>query len=370
MKLHAVAAAVLAVSLTAACGSGEETKAPTSGKETKPVETLVVDGHSDDWLQWESGKYVPANDHPDQWTAKLRAFKDDQKIIFIGLDEQSIFGVQVTKSFRAAAEKIGLDLTVLNNEFPDAQKPLTNAETAITQQPDLVINYNGLQNVYPAILEKFDAAGIPVITLTFKNPGVPVFGADNFSAGAAAGEYLAKHVIDNQWPAAEIWAVSCDNEALGPFVRSRINGAYDALSKNVAGIPSTNYVRVDCKSTAEEARAAYTDWLTANPQAKYIVATSINDIQSVVMANVLKAAGRDDNAAVVGQSADPGALEVIRAGDPKALIASISFSTDLYGKYMLALAADVLDGKPVPAESFTKLTPVDKGNIDTLFPAG
>ncbi len=111
-----------------------------------------------------------------------------------------------------------------------------------------------------------------------------------------------------------------------------------------------------------------TDWLTANPDAKYIVMGVISDFRMLAMANALKAAGRDEFAVGLGQGLDESSKEVVRKGDPKAFIGAVAFFPELYGKFAVTMALDALEGKPVPQEVSPNHVVVDASNIDEYYP--
>ena len=91
-----------------------------------------------------------------------------------------------------------------------------------------------------------------------------------------------------------------------------------------------------------------TDWLTAHPEAKRVIAVYWNDLIALAMAQALKAKGyTSDNAIAAGGDASDAALEVMV--DPSSILqvnADKVFPT--WGIIGLSMAQDVAAGRPCP----------------------
>jgi ABC-type sugar transport system substrate-binding protein len=333
------------------------------------TETLEPGVISDDWLTLDraTGTWSEAEEHPDSWVAEVRPAAEPVSMAWGSQSETIAFGVDVSRGVQDAAEAMGVELNSLNNDFPDTAKPIEVAETVALTKPDLFINFNALVGIEPRVQQILADAAVPNLTITFPSPGVPVFGADNYTVGVLAGEYLADLVRENEWPQEEVYVVACDDLRLGAFIRARIDGFFFAMNRDTPLIPVENYTRLDCQDP-EGSQRLMTDWLTANPQAKYIVMSVISDFRLIAMANALKAAGRDETAAGVGLGLDESAKEVIRAGDPKAFVGSVAFFPELYGRFATAMALDALEGKPIPRSVSPNHLVVDASNIDEIYP--
>ena len=353
-----LAGSLLAMSAIGAAAQSEE-----------PAEALTPGVISDDWvvLDRETGAWSPAEEHPDDWVAELRPAAEPYEMAWGSQSETIAFGVDVSRGVQEAAEAVGVELNSLNNDFPDTAKPIELAETVALTQPDMFINFNALVGIEPRIQQILAEAGVPNITITFPSPGVPVFGADNYTVGVLAGEYLANLVRENGWPEEEVYVVACDDLRLGAFIRARIDGFFFAMNRDTPLIPVENYTRLDCQDP-EGSQRLMTDWLTANPQAQYIVMSVISDFRLIAMANALKAAGRDEFAAGIGLGLDESAKEIVRAGDPKAFVGSVAFFPELYGTFAMAMALDALEGKPIPRSVSPDHLVVDASNIDEVYP--
>ena len=334
------------------------------------TEALTPGVISDDWLTLDraTGTWSPAEDHPTEWVAQLRPAAEPYRFAWGSQSETIAFGVDVSRGVQEAARLAGIELNSLNNDFPATDKPIEIAETVALTKPDFFINFNALVGIYPRIQQIVAEAQVPTLTITFPIADTPVFGADNYAVGLLAGEYLSNHIIEQGWPQEEVFVVACDDLRLGAFIRSRIDGFFFALNRDTPLVPPAQYTRLDCQD-AEGSQRLMTDWLTANPQAKYIVMSVISDFRLIGMANALKAAGRDEFAVGIGLGLDESAKEIVRAGDPKAFVGAVAFFPELYGAFAISMALDALEGKPIPAAVSPNHVVVDASNIDEYYPA-
>jgi len=282
--------------------------------------------------------------------------------------------VLVNPSMRRAAEAAGVELLLLNNAYPSTTKPLENADTCVTRGADVVVSFNVFGEIAPAIMAKYNEARIPVIAVDVAHPGSVFYGADNCKTGILAGEFAVQWAKDNGWPLDQIQVVTGSDPAVGGAPACRNTGFVDAIKAAVPEIPEANFHDVDTRTgelgAVAGAIAAMTDWLTAHPDARYIVSTSINDDRAYGIAQAMTQAGRGDpkvDGIVVGKNAETVALNAIRAGDSP-LVGTVSFFGNRYGDYLVPLAIDVLAGNAVPSIVSVPHEVISKANIDTYYP--
>jgi ribose transport system substrate-binding protein len=278
---------------------------------------------------------------------------------------------KVNPSMAAAAKAAGVELLMLNNAYPDTAKPLENADACIQRGAKLAVSFNVLGEIAPAIMTKYNAAKVPAIAVDVTHPGSVFYGADNCRTGQLAGEFAVQYAKDHNWPLDQLNVIAGVDKGVGGAPACRNTGFVSAIKSGLPNIPAANYFDVDMR-TAElgplnGAIAATTDWLTAHPQAKYIVATSINDDRAYGIAQALTQAGRGNDGIVIGKNADPIALDAIRAGNSP-LVATIAFFGEKYGDDIIPLALDILAGKPVPSIVSVHHQVITKANIDQFYP--
>ncbi len=70
---------------------------------------------------------------------------------------------------------------------------------------------------------------------------------------------------------------------------------------------------------------------------------------------------------VIGKNADESGLAAIRRGGTP-FIGSVAFFPDRYGEFLIPLALDVLEGKPVPSIVRVPHEVITAENIDQWYP--
>ncbi len=341
-------------------------------------------GDTDQQVYWvrynfDEGAYELAADAEGDamtaWDASMAAeAMGDVTICFTPESEEFDFDLKVNPSMRNAAEAAGVELLVFNNAYPSTTQPLQNADACVTREPDLVVSFNVFAEITEAIMSKYNAENIPVIAVDVTHPGSVFWGADNCMTGRLAAQFAADWAVEHMWPEEEMVVLTGLDPAVGGAPACRNTAFTDYFKENMLAIPDENYFDVDMR-TAElgpnaGALAATTDWLTANPNAKYIVATSINDDRAFGIASAMAQADRGDptvDGVVVGKNADAIALDAIREGNSP-LVGTVSFFPERYGDFMIPLALDILAGNPVPSIVRVPHEVISIDNIDTYYP--
>ena len=309
------------------------------------------------------------------WDASMAAeAMGDVTICFTPESEEFDFDLKVNPSMRNAAEAAGVELLVFNNAYPSTTQPLENADACVTREPDLVVSFNVFAEITEAIMSKYNAENIPVIAVDVTHPGSVFWGADNCLTGRLAAQFAADWAVEHMWPEEEMVVLTGLDPAVGGAPACRNTAFTGYFKENMPAIPDENYFDVDMR-TAElgpnaGALAATTDWLTANPDAKYIVATSINDDRAFGIASAMAQADRGDptvDGVVIGKNADAIALDAIREGNSP-LVGTVSFFPERYGDFMIPLALDILAGNPVPSIVRVPHEVISIDNIDTYYP--
>lgn len=222
----------------------------------------------------------------------------DVTICFTPESQEFDFDLKVNPSMADAAQAAGVELLVFNIAYSSFTQPLENADACVTREPDLAVSFKVFAELTEAIMSKYNAENIPVIAVDVTHPGSVFWGADNYATGRYAAEFAAAWAEDHMWPEEETIVLTGPNPAVGGAPACRNTAFTDFFKENYPAIPQGNYFDVDMR-TAElganaGALAATTDWLTANPDAKYAFATSINDDRAFGIASVMSQADRGD----------------------------------------------------------------------------
>ncbi len=321
-----------------------------------------------DWVKWNKSackfQIIPRSQRPKRWSATIGKAPQGTLIGFGKQSESNPFTQAVNLGMERAAKKAGADLFAVNYQWPDTAQPAIQAQALVQKKPDIAVSFNVIAATVPSVNRLFDDACIPVIQITQRAPNSVLFGASNEDAGKRAGAYLARHVKKLGWNAREV-------TLLGPIVPNlgAINKRVTECAKEFkSALPQSSYEELPMGASVTTGQQAVTDWLTAHPAsgaAKYVVSCTIADIWSIAVANGLNTAGRSSNAAIIGQGASLDGVKAIRSGGP--IVASMWFDAGRYGDYVVALALDVIAGRPVPLQVHQKLLVVDKNNADKFY---
>ena len=378
MRLATAALAALLAGTPLAGGASAEDAPVNPTQDQDPGNA----GQQRYWVVYdhEAGAYRVApdakGDPKTDWDpAKAAKVKDGTLICFTAESEEFDWDVVlVNPSMRRAAEAAGVDMLLLNNAYPSTTKPLENADACVTRGADLVVSFNVFAEISPAIMAKYNEAKIPVIAIAVTHPGSVFIGVDDCSTGRAAGDFALEWAKEQGWPLEELNVVAGVDPAVGGAPACRNSAFLEQIKAAVPNLPAGNLYEVDMRTgelgVVAGAIAATSDWLTAHPDAKYIVSTSINDDRAYGIAQAMAQAGRGDptkDGIVIGKNGEPVAMKAIRAGDSP-FVATVSFSADQYGDYLIPLALDVLAGNPVPSIVNVPHKVISKKNIDTYYP--
>lgn len=351
------------------------TSAPTEeGPEVlRTIEGVTTQGP---WYQYDfdSCQFVETDDHPDVYTAELKV-TPDLTLVYTPEGVTAEFDKTLNDGVEAAAADAGIEFHMFSNEFPDTALPIQVAEQAVTVEADVVVSGNVLSDLYPQIQQVYQDACISFVN-QFAVPGttdVPRFQADNYVTGEVMAEAAAGIIEDRGWPLEEIRIVTCTDPAVTtePGTVYDINRGFRETLVELLGLSPDQIEPTDLVCTfelgAERARQAMADWLTANPDAEYVVGTThIDDVYSVGIANALRDAGFGDRALVVGRGGGTATLETIVSGDP---ILAVSGNPVFpgWGDPLVAMAQDVALGRPVPFLVSPPVVAVTAANVEEFL---
>jgi len=345
--------------LLAACTGGapvESTAAPAAEATDAPAEEMANADQPEGYYVWdhEARTWSPAAPNPtgldveldDEWTPNMREASEAYQIGYANISSDIDFGVAVESGIKKAAEEAGIELFITDNKFPDSELPLTNADSNVVRQVDLVLNFNVLGDLGPAIMEKYEEAGIPSISIDVVHPTSLFFGADNCAAGTVGGEWMVEYAKANDWPEDQIVTVGAEEPAVGEEPNFRISCYEDAVN---AAFPDAENFRIPGGAATETALENMSSWLTAHPDEQYVMTISINDQAATGMLAAVEAAGRDSDVAIMGIGGDaPGKSEL--AQEENSFKGSVGYFPERYGEFLIPMALDILEGQPIPAE--------------------
>ena len=285
---------------------------------------------------------------------------------YAGLSGEFPFVQDVNNGLQRVADCLNVELIITDNEY-DPQVALTNADALVTRGVDVAIEFQTDVGVAPAICNKFDAAGIPVIAIDIPHePCAVFFGANNLEAGKIGGRNLGR-MAQEQWGGDVDALVLLELPQSGELPQQRMEGAALGVQEVLPELTDDKIIRVDGKGNLEDSRTVFADVLTRLSDADHILVSAINDPSAVGALRAAEAANRTDDVMIAGQNATIEARTEICRDNP-AFIGSVAYFPDRYGDYLIPLAIRLAGGEAPPEEVLIDHLWIDRANIEQYYP--
>ena len=307
----------------------------------------------------------------DDDTADTTAAAEAITIGYISGGEASPFVAQVSSNIRVVAARLGVELVECDTEFL-AEKGVECGLTIAAANPGAVINWQFHPTASEAVCDSYDNK--PTVTLDTPNePCAVVFvGADNLAAGILAGTFMAEAAQADLDCEYDLF-IAVELPTLPDVNLNRAGGTRTGFEDICGAIPAAKYALLDKTLGGDDAleniRRLTTDILTANPDARTILASSpFSDGDGVSLINAVDAAGRgDDLVILVAHGADEIGHEFIR--NDARWIGSVAYFPERYGELAVPAAIALAKGETVDAEILTTHEMVTPDNIEGIYPA-
>jgi L-arabinose transport system substrate-binding protein len=212
-----------------------------------------------------------------------------------------------TAAFKAKAMELGATEVLLIDSKMDPELALSQVDTVISQKIDgLLINLPD-QKLSRAVVNKCNAAKLPVIGVD--DPLIengkriaPSFELDAYDAGFVMGDYLAKFVKKNNLAknVQETMYINLAGLQISSFVE-RTKGANEAWSKILPDYPADRMITADTTTVlTEEGYKTMSANIVAHPEVKTWFVTTVNDEVAMGAVRAIEQAKLDKTSYVVG----------------------------------------------------------------------
>lgn len=277
------------------------------------------------------------------------------------------FAKEVTWGIISAARRRGVTLLVKDNEL-NPSKALLNVDELIAEHIDLLIEYQWHEPTGHVIAAKCHNAGIPVIAVTFPQPGAYYFGANDYEAGSIAGDFLCDFV-QKEWKGQVDACYVLLGKRMQSTQETRKVGLLHALSKRLPDVVPSD-IRLAAPAFAPHEgynfMKAFPDGTSRHPRRLLIAA--LTDPVAIGAEKAIEEAGMTDRTFIIGQG---GALDVrTRIGKGGPLKASVAFFPESYGERVMAIALKILAGEQVPLANHTDHVVLTADNLAEYYPQG
>jgi len=280
------------------------------------------------------------------------------------LSDSTSFSSVVTAGLRSAAASANVDLLILNNEF-SASRALANADRFVSERVDLVIDAQIDIRIAAQVTAKFADAEIPFIAIDLPHPGSTYFGADHYRAGRMAGKYLGAWA-HSHWKEEVEQILLIGADVAGPVLNTRLTGMLDGLLEGRFVARSTPVLHLDTKAQFERTWEVVRKAIHKLRKRRILVG-AINDPSALGALQAFRDLAREDDCAIASQDAGIEARNELRKQDTR-LICSTAYFPETYGEQLIALALDILKGRPTPSATFVKHKLITVLNVNKVYP--
>ncbi len=272
----------------------------------------------------------------------------------------------VAASLREAASQAKVDLLMIDNDENDPEKSLKNTQVLIDAKIDLAITFQPVEWIGHTMADRFLSAGIPFITIDVPLHGGVYFGANNYLAGKLAGQTLADFAL-KRWRGRFDNIVLVESSLVSTNVPARLAGILVGLREKLGPVDGSQVVHLDGRTHLDSSREVVSAFLAERPRPheRFLIGC-FNDRTAIGALQAVRAAGRENDVAIVGQNATGETREEIRNPESH-LIASIAYFPEGYGAKLVRLAQSILNREPVPPAMYTDHLVLDSGSIDRYY---
>jgi ribose transport system substrate-binding protein len=307
---------------------------------------------------------APATEAP-ATEAPATAAPAAMKVGYISLGEAIPFVSLVTNSIKDEAAKVpGLEIVVCDSEI-DAAKALACAQNLKVQEVQAVLNFQLFEDSSPEVCTAY--GDLPTIAIDIHQAPCEVafMGADNTLAGTIAGKAVGDALkAENNCDYTAV--VTLDTKGAGATTLARMDGMIAGFEDACGKIDAAKFKSIDVGGTTDLALEKFGNALSAIPPGGIIAILSLNDDMSLGAFAAARTAGREGEIRLAGQGADPTSWKEI-ACNPNWL-ADTAYFPERYGTILVPAVVDLLNGKTIEKNLFTKHETVTKDNIRTLYP--
>jgi len=350
--------ALITLALALVLCAGAAVAAETSRSAASKLGPVKISTFKGPWLKWNKTtcQFDRTNVHPKVYRPVLRKFPSPTTIGYTPETTVFPFDLLMNNSIERAARGTNIQLQTISNEFPSKTKPLQAADQMVQIKPRLIISGNIVSELYPAIQDKYFEACIPFINefaMPIPKP-VPMYQSSFRFDGNTMGTTIASFAKKRDWPLKDTWVIFCSDPTIATAKGSIADiGRFfmAAVKKALPQIPADHFAPfLSCPVDQGplKPRVAVLNWLTAHPEAKYVLGGAWDDSpRGLGMVQALNQRRFGTRAAIVGRGGDLASIKLLAAKDP-IFAADLDPGFSVWGPALLALTQDIVAGKPVP----------------------
>lgn len=318
-----------------------------------------------------AGCSTPAADPSTTGTsAPSASASGDRPVIgFANIAETAPQHIIIKESMERAAAERGYELIYMNNKL-DGQVAVSNADAMLLRGIDVFIEFNVDISVAPTIMEKMDAAGVPVIAVDIAHPGAVYFGADNYGVGPIVGEYLANACTD-RWGGEPEALLVIEDPISGEAVLARTNNIIDGFREVYPDFPDDKVFYVDGGQDTSTCQTRVANFLSAHPDLTQIAIAPAHSTMRLGASAAVETANRQSQCIMVSQG-EYDYIEYLQntpeEPEDEMYVACEVYNFKKYGDYCMEIVDKMLAGETLEEEYYPEHYIIDRQNVKEEFP--
>lgn len=287
---------------------------------------------------------------------------------FCNIAETAEQHYKIKENMEAAAAERGWDLIYMNNKL-DGQTAVSNADAMLLRGIDYFIEFNVDISVAQTIMEKMDAAGVPVIAVDIEHPGAIYFGANNYNVGPIVGEYLG-NLVKKEWGEADCLLIIEDSIS-GETVLARTDNVVDGFKVVFPDFSDDKIFYIDGGQDPTEAQEVAANFLAAHPDLHKIAIAPAHSTYRIGAQAAIETAGRETDCLMVSQG-EYDYFEYLHA-NPEAPAwevyrATLVYDFKNYGNYCMSIIDKMIAGDTLEEYYYPTHYIIDRSNVEEFFP--
>lgn len=287
----------------------------------------------------------------------------------------------VSDGMVSGAATAGVTVRRYDNKL-DGATAIANADLMIQDHPDVIVDWNAVANVGPALGKKFNDAHIPCLAVNQPIPGCAQFNLSNMKMGVDAANVVVPVAKSKNWTAADTTVVMVVASPNGVEVNNGPRYFYITIAQQMPGFPTLTPeqlnpqttvignmqgLQFECESTIEGAYKNAKNKIPTIPASKHVLLYGSDSDCAEGALRALTEAGRGSNVLTCGLGPTPDGLKNTRT-NPQWLCEGSAF-LDSWHEFILAEAVAIKQGIKVPDLTPCPQIMLTKDNIDTYYTA-
>jgi len=279
----------------------------------------------------------------------------------------------------SGAKTAGVEVRRYDNKL-DGAAALANADLMIQDRPDIIIDWNAVADVGPALGKKFADAKIPCLAVNQAIPGCAWFNLSNKKMGVDAANILVPAAKQKGWSSADTTIMMVVASPNGVEVNDGPRYFYITIAQQMPGYPAMTPeqlnpqttvignkqgIQFECESTVEGAYKNAKNILPLVPASNNVLLYGSDSDCAAGALRALTEAGRAEKTLTCGLGPTPDGLTSLRT-NPSWLCEGSAF-LESWPQYIIAMAVAITSGVKPPALTPCPQVMLTKSTVDTYY---